>query len=111
MGLGSSDSYLSLYDMRINTRASIIFSGVNCVRDIDFSHHADTQNIIVSVGDGGTVKFFDFRKPNKPFRDLLVHQQQIMSVIFNKKDKNLIATGGRDKLIKASVFGAQLFNL
>ncbi|KAE9553213.1 hypothetical protein FO519_003563 [Halicephalobus sp. NKZ332] len=114
MGLGSSDSYLALYDIRISTRASTIFSGISSVRDIDFSHHSDTQNIIVAVGDSGTVKFFDFRKPNKPFRDLLAHQGQIMSVIFNKKEKNLIATGGRDKLIKIwdwSKDGSNLYSI
>lgn len=99
MGIGSFDSSFSLYDLRA-TSNPIHSLGVAGIRDFDFAKHIDTKNIVVTVGEGGLAKFYDLRKPHRPFRELLVHQGQIMSVLFSKTEKNVISTGGQDKFIK-----------
>uniref|UniRef100_A0A914YS47 GATOR2 complex protein WDR24 n=1 Tax=Panagrolaimus superbus TaxID=310955 RepID=A0A914YS47_9BILA len=99
---GSTDMFLLLYDMRISRqRPATIFSGNHMsIRDIDLGKHTDTTNQLVAVGDGGNIKFWDLRQPQKHVKEIPAHNGQIMSVTLNQKQKNVFATGGRDKFIR-----------
>uniref|UniRef100_A0AC35F7X8 GATOR complex protein WDR24 n=1 Tax=Panagrolaimus sp. PS1159 TaxID=55785 RepID=A0AC35F7X8_9BILA len=99
---GSTDMFLLLYDMRISRqRPATVFSGNHMsIRDIDLGKHTDTTNQLVAVGDGGNIKFWDLRMPQKHIKEIPAHNGQIMSVTLNQRQKNVLATGGRDKFIR-----------
>ena len=70
------------------------------VRDIELGRHPDTSHQLVSVGDGGNIKFWDIRMARKHIKEIPAHNGQIMSVALNRHNKHLLATGGRDKFIR-----------
>ncbi|KHN86444.1 WD repeat-containing protein 24 [Toxocara canis] len=99
---GAKDAIVAQYDLRSPTFAQKFISGsFDPVRDIQFGLHFEQMDIFVSADDGGSVRFWDLRRNDRPLKQFVAHHGPA-SVALNPSydDRNLIATAGRDKFIR-----------
>ncbi|MCP9257510.1 Double-strand break repair protein MRE11A [Dirofilaria immitis] len=99
---GAKDSAVIQYDFRIPEPVKKFISG-SCdpIRDMQFGIHPSHYDIFVAADDGGSVRFWDLRKNDRPLYQFVAHHGP-SSVALNPSydDQNLIATAGRDKFIR-----------
>jgi WD40 repeat protein len=60
------------------------------------------EDLFVVADDSGSVRFWDIKKGDRPFREFRASPTIVFSVALNPQgdSRNLIATGGRDKFIR-----------
>lgn len=77
------------------------------IRDMQFGIHPNHVDIFVAADDGGSVRFWDLRRNDRPLYQFVAHHGP-SSVALNPSydDQNLIATAGRDKFIRVSFLAA-----
>lgn len=75
------------------------------IRDIEFGLHPEQMDMFVSADDGGSIRFWDLRRNDRPLKQFVAHHGPA-SFALNPSydDRNLIATAGRDKFIRVSRF-------
>lgn len=99
---GAKDAAVIQYDFRVPEPVKKFMSG-SCdpVRDMQFGIHPSHYDIFVAADDGGSVRFWDLRKNDRPLYQFVAHHGP-SSVALNPSydDQNLIATAGRDKFIR-----------
>uniref|UniRef100_A0A8R1XZU4 WD_REPEATS_REGION domain-containing protein n=1 Tax=Onchocerca volvulus TaxID=6282 RepID=A0A8R1XZU4_ONCVO len=99
---GAKDAAVIQYDFRIPEPVKKFISG-SCdpIRDMQFGIHPSHYDIFVAADDGGSVRFWDLRKNDRPLYQFVAHHGP-SSVALNPSydDQNLIATAGRDKFIR-----------
>lgn len=98
----SQDGTMRLWDIRsrsvgTGTPNKIFEPCSDSVRDASFSpfHH----NYIAAGFDNGTLQLWDMRKEAKYWRKITAHNGLVHSVAFHRSFSNLVATGGRDRMI------------
>ncbi|VDM43337.1 unnamed protein product [Toxocara canis] len=102
---GAKDAIVAQYDLRSPTFAQKFISGsFDPIRDIQFGLHFEQMDIFVSADDGGSVRFWDLRRNDRPLKQFVAHHGPA-SVALNPSydDRNLIATAGRDKFIRVDL--------
>lgn len=57
-------------------------------------------NYFGAAFDNGTIQVWDMRKANVCERNILAHQGLVNCIDWHPEDRSLIASGGRDRLIK-----------
>ncbi|KAL4003671.1 WD domain G-beta repeat family protein [Acanthocheilonema viteae] len=99
---GAKDAAVIQYDFRMPEPVKKFMSG-SCdpIRDMQFGIHPSHYDIFVAADDGGSVRFWDLRKNDRPLHQFVAHHGPF-SVALNPNydDQNLIATAGRDKFIR-----------
>lgn len=68
---------------------------------MQFGIHPSHYDIFVAADDGGSVRFWDLRKNDRPLYQFVAHHGPC-NIALNPSydDQNLIATAGRDKFIR-----------
>lgn len=68
------------------------------VRDVQFSPF---QSFIFAAGlENGAVQIWDSRKNAAPMNQINLHQGLVLTLMWHPSDRNLIASGGRDRVIQ-----------
>ncbi|VDK46254.1 unnamed protein product [Anisakis simplex] len=99
---GAKDAVVAQYDLRSANYVQKFISGsFDPIRDIQFGLHSEQMDIFVSADDGGSIRFWDLRRNDRPLRQFVAHHGPA-SIALNPSydDRNLIATAGRDKFIR-----------
>lgn len=99
---GSQDGTMKIWDLReADAAAKLTFQGQSeAVRDVQFNPFY--QNFFGACFDNGTIQVWDMRKPNACERNITAHQGLVNCIDWHPEDRSLIASGGRDRLIKVS---------
>lgn len=70
---------------------------------MQFGIHPSHYDIFVAADDGGSVRFWDLRKNDRPLHQFVAHHgPSSVALNPNYDDQNLIATAGRDKFIRVT---------
>lgn len=99
---GAKDAVVAQYDLRSPTFVQKFISGsFDPIRDIEFGLHPEQMDMFVSADDGGSIRFWDLRRNDRPLKQFVAHHGPA-SFALNPSydDRNLIATAGRDKFIR-----------
>ncbi|MFH4977258.1 hypothetical protein AB6A40_003967 [Gnathostoma spinigerum] len=99
---GAKDANVFQYDLRILEPVRSFASGsFDPIRDMEFGIHQNHTDIFVVADDGGSIRFWDLRRCDKPLRQFVAHHGPA-SIALNPdfEERNLIATAGRDKFIR-----------
>ncbi|VDN03974.1 unnamed protein product [Thelazia callipaeda] len=99
---GAKDAAVIQYDLRSPDPVKKFISG-SCdpVRDMQFGIHPNHYDIFVTADDGGSVRFWDLRRNDRPIYQFVAHHgPSSVALNPNYDDQNLIATAGRDKFIR-----------
>jgi WD40 repeat protein len=67
------------------------------VRDIDFN--PNKQYYVATCGDDCSARFWDFRNPNEPLKELMCHTHWVWRVRFNTFHDQLVLTSGSDSRV------------
>lgn len=78
----------------------MLCSGTDSIRDLQFSWHS--PSIFAAADEAGNIKFWDTRNSDRPLKQFTAHGGPVLSLDFHPTTKALIATGGRDKVIKVA---------
>ncbi|EGC35117.1 hypothetical protein DICPUDRAFT_55360 [Dictyostelium purpureum] len=97
---GSQDNTLRFWDIRDSANASkITFSPKSeSIRDVQFNPFQSNQ--FAAAFDNGTVQLWDIRKPTTPAEKITSHQGLVLTIDWHPEEKNIIASGGRDRAIR-----------
>eukprot|EP00003_Mantamonas_plastica_P002587 TRINITY_DN1197_c0_g1_i4.p1 TRINITY_DN1197_c0_g1~~TRINITY_DN1197_c0_g1_i4.p1 ORF type:complete len:724 (+),score=210.90 TRINITY_DN1197_c0_g1_i4:452-2623(+) len=96
---GSQDGSIKFWDIRDTSSSVVTFLGNSAeVRDVQFSPF--WPNFFVAVFDNGSIQLWDIRKTSSCTQRIHGHDGPVLSVDWHPEDKMMIATGGRDRLVK-----------
>ncbi|CAG8564079.1 17543_t:CDS:10 [Acaulospora morrowiae] len=97
----SHDGTMKLWDLRDSTSAKMTLVGNSeGVRDVQFN--VQSQNEIAAAFENGTIQKWDIRRPTMYERKFNAHVGSVLAIDWNS-DGRTLASGGRDKTIKANV--------
>ncbi|XP_038076230.1 GATOR complex protein WDR24-like [Patiria miniata] len=95
---GSQDGTMKFFDLRTNKCEATFGKQNDSVRDIQFSPQSSFN--FAATSDTGGIQTWDFRRTDKYLLSNVAHLGPAFSLDWHPEDRNLIATCGRDKLIK-----------
>ncbi|KAN0039403.1 hypothetical protein ACTA71_001597 [Dictyostelium dimigraforme] len=97
---GSQDNTLRMWDIRDSANASkITFSPKSeSIRDVQFNPFQSNQ--FAAAFDNGTIQLWDIRKPTNAVEKITSHQGLVLTIDWHPEEKNIIASGGRDRAIR-----------
>ncbi|KAM9996205.1 hypothetical protein ACTFIY_002403 [Dictyostelium cf. discoideum] len=97
---GSQDNTLRMWDIRDSANASkITFSPKSeSIRDVQFN--PSQANQFAAAFDNGTIQLWDIRKPTIAVEKITSHQGLVLTIDWHPEEKNIIASGGRDRAIR-----------
>eukprot|EP01135_Chromosphaera_perkinsii_P004618 Nk52_evm11s292 gene=Nk52_evmTU11s292 len=96
---GSQDTSMKIFDLRGGNKSRMTILGKSeAVRDVQWSPLDQFQ--FAAAFENGSVQIYDTRKGGACLTKLTSHHGPAFSVDWHPDSKNLIATGGRDKMIK-----------
>ncbi|KAN0023404.1 hypothetical protein ACTFIU_011574 [Dictyostelium citrinum] len=97
---GSQDNTLRMWDIRDSANASkITFSPKSeSIRDVQFNPYQANQ--FAAAFDNGTIQLWDIRKPTIAVEKITSHQGLVLTIDWHPEEKNIIASGGRDRAIR-----------
>ncbi|KAK5578609.1 hypothetical protein RB653_008281 [Dictyostelium firmibasis] len=97
---GSQDNTLRMWDIRDSANASkITFSPKSeSIRDVQFNPSQSNQ--FAAAFDNGTIQLWDIRKPTIAVEKITSHQGLVLTIDWHPEEKNIIASGGRDRAIR-----------
>lgn len=97
---GSQDCTMKMFDVRKKTCVSSFASKNDGVRCVQFCPHEYFH--FAASFDNGSVQLWDYRNTSTYLMQFIAHKGSVYSVEWHPdvKDKNRIATGGRDNKIK-----------
>lgn len=88
---------MKLLDIRTGTVCHTF--GTRCeIRDVQFNQKYTTH--FASALENGNLQMWDIRNPSKVYREFTAHNGPIFTLAWSPTDFNVIASGGRDRLIK-----------
>ncbi len=94
----SQDGTMKLWDIRDPTNCKVTFDGkAEAVRDVQFSKF---PNYFAAAFDNGTIQIWDIRKHSAYERKIMGHQGPVFCIDWHPDDRNLFASGGRDRFIQ-----------
>ncbi|XP_033639290.1 GATOR complex protein WDR24-like isoform X1 [Asterias rubens] len=96
---GSQDGTMKFFDLRTNKCESTFGKQNESIRDIQFRPHSNYFTF-AATADSGNLQMWDFRWSDKVLLDYMAHNGPAFSLDWHPEDRNLIATCGRDRLIK-----------
>ncbi|XP_041478602.1 GATOR complex protein WDR24-like isoform X2 [Lytechinus variegatus] len=96
---GSNDGSMKFFDLRTNKCETTYGNGQSeCIRDVQCSPHQ--YFILAATLDNGHIQFWDYRCPDKVLLDFPGHNGPAFNLDWHPEESKLIATCGRDKIIK-----------
>eukprot|EP01102_Stenamoeba_stenopodia_P018933 TRINITY_DN7028_c0_g1_i1.p1 TRINITY_DN7028_c0_g1~~TRINITY_DN7028_c0_g1_i1.p1 ORF type:complete len:798 (-),score=135.63 TRINITY_DN7028_c0_g1_i1:38-2431(-) len=95
---GSQDGTIRLWDRRDPNNKKTFLANSDSVRDVQFNPFY--SNYFACAFENGTVQIWDIRKQNACERKITAHQGLVFTVDWHPEDRNMIASGGRDRMIK-----------
>eukprot|EP00050_Salpingoeca_kvevrii_P018129 m.71069 g.71069 ORF g.71069 m.71069 type:complete len:421 (+) comp7915_c0_seq2:99-1361(+) len=96
----ASGSSIVGWDVRSYEKIFSIDGAHNLVHDVDFNHNK--QYHLVSCGDDGVLKFWDYRNPQTPLFKLSAHNHWAWHVRYNQFHDQLLLSSGSDSLVALS---------
>lgn len=92
----SQDNTMKLIDIRTGN-VVLTFNSQSEVRDAQFNHSYTTH--FASALDSGNIEIWDLRKPDRSYNFFRAHDGPIFTLAWNPLNKNVLASGGRSRLI------------
>eukprot|EP01134_Creolimax_fragrantissima_P000908 CFRG0908T1 len=96
---GSQDGTMKMWDLRTKSNHILSFNGrAESVRDIGFNPHNSTS--FAAAFENGSVQVWDIRMPTTWETRIAAHQGPTFCINWHPEDKSVLASGGRDRVIK-----------
>ncbi|KNC83575.1 hypothetical protein SARC_04180 [Sphaeroforma arctica JP610] len=96
---GSQDGSMKLWDLRTKNNHIHSFEGrAESVRDVGFNPHNGTT--FAAAFENGSVQVWDIRMPTTWESRIAAHQGPTFCINWHPEDRSVLASGGRDRVIK-----------
>ena len=88
----------------IGVRGMVLVSPV-----LDFGGHSAAFDPLrfASACEDGSVQCWDLRRPDAPLRRFIAHSGLVLALAFHPSRRGVLATGGRDRLVKVWSLGGR----
>ncbi|KYR02676.1 WD40 repeat-containing protein [Tieghemostelium lacteum] len=102
---GSQDTTLRFWDIRDPVPSKFIFQPKSeAIRDVQFNPYSSNQ--FAAAFDNGTVQLWDIRKNTNCVEKITAHQGLVLTLDWHPDERNMIASGGRDRFIRVWDFNS-----
>lgn len=97
---GSQDGSMHIFDLRKQVSSTVFKTG-NSIRDVQWCPPRFNDFFFAAADESGNVHMWDMRRPDRYEKQITAaHNGPVFTVDWHPEERNLFATGGRDKTIK-----------